>query len=274
MSVTTFLKGGCANQLFQYTTGLALAQRLNTDLRLCVARYAQENEWRMYSLGLFKGITEETTLAIGVPVIEEQGMPYNPALLADAPDGCTIVGYWQTESYFNHLRTELKTRLVPKQPLEQYHLDIERKILHEGERSVALTVRRTDYVGNSFHGLLDMDYYERAAVHIGDRVNDPCFFIFTDDLPWCRENFRLPYRMVLAGNFDRTIKPHLGREDADLWLMSLCQHAIGANSSYSWWARWLSVHEHDGISIFPERWFGPSSSEDARDIVPQRWIKL
>ena len=81
-------------------------------------------------------------------------------------------------------------------------------------------------------------------------------------------------RTTIAGNFDRTVEHHLGREDAELYLMRLCRHAIMANSSYSWWGGWLGADIKAGMVIAPKNWFGPAFKEDPRDIVPGRWIRL
>jgi hypothetical protein len=139
---------------------------------------------------------------------------------------------------------------------------------------VFVTVRRTDYVGNPHHVVLPMDYYRQAAALIATKVSDPEFFVFSDEPEWCEANFKLPYRTTIAGNFDRTIEQHLGREDAELYLMRLCGHAIMANSSYSWWGGWLGADITGGIVIAPKTWVGPAFKEDPRDIVPGRWIRL
>jgi len=274
MSVTTYLMGGVGNQAVQMAAGISLARQLGVDLNLDISRFDNPNEFRMYSLGLFKGVTQTTVHGLSGKVIREQGMPYNPGLFIDAPRECSIFGYWQTERYFAHLKNELRKIFQPKQPLPPFHAEMERRIAAEGRRSAFLTVRRTDYVGNDFHGLLPMEYYRKAAELVASQVDDPCFFIFSDEPEWCRANFRLPYRMVVAGNFDRTTNAHLGREDAELWLMQRCRHAVCANSSYSWWGAWLGDSDAGGIVVAPERWFGPASGEDPRDIVPERWVKI
>ena len=136
-----------------------------------------------------------------------------------------------------------------------------------------LTIRRTDYLNNDYHGVLPMAYYLKAAEIIAGRVPDPCFFVFSDDPDWVTEHFRLPYRTVVAGNFDRTVKGHLGREDSELWLMRQCRHAIMANSSYSWWGAWLNP-EQDRTVIAPKQWFLDAPGMDTRDLIPDRWIRI
>jgi hypothetical protein len=149
-------------------------------------------------------------------------------------------------------------------------------IRQERDRSVALTVRRTDYVGSKYHGLLAMSYYRQAAELIATQVPEPVFFVFSDDPEWCRAHFHLPFDTIIAGNFHRTVPGALGREDAELYLMSQCRHAVLANSSYSWWGAWLGPDRarDGGIIVAPQQWFLGETNEEARDIVPARWLKL
>ena len=274
--VTSYLMGGCANQMFQYATGLAVARQLGVDLKLDVSWYetAAPDPPRRYSLGLFKGVDARVVHSLWGQIIREEEFSYKPALFENAPRKCSLVGYWQCEKYFFGLRDELLERLLPREPLPALAIASERAILNAGERSVFVHVRRTDYVGNPYHVVLTMGYYREAAALIAAKVPDPVFFIFSDDPEWCEANFKLPYHTTIVRNSDRTVEHHLGREDADLYLMRLCGHAIVANSSYSWWGAWLGADIRGGIVIAPKRWFGPASKDNARDIVPGRWIRL
>ena len=277
MSITAHIMGGCGNQLFQFAAAQAAALRLGTDVRLYITGYddvvpdGHWKDWRVYSLGLFRGITAPTCRDYQGARICENGLPYNAALAAQITDPCTLIGYFQTEKWFAETRPLLKSQILPKQDLVPYAHDIARQIRAEGDKSAFITIRRTDYVTTDYHGLLPMEYYKNAAALIAEKVSDPCFFVFSDEPAWVKSHFRLPYRTVVAGNYDRSVRPHLGREDSELFLMSLCRHAIMANSSYSWWGAWLGTEE--GIIIGPKKWFG-TATEDPRDIMPDRWIKL
>ena len=174
------------------------------------------------------------------------------------------------EKYFKNIRNILCDTFIPRQPLTAIGTQTEKQILDAGKRSVFLTIRRTDYVSNGFHGVLSMDYYDKALKIIASQVENPIIFVFSDEPEWCKENIKLPYEMIVAGNYDMTTKNHLGREDEELWLMKLCKHAIMANSSYSWWGAWLN---DTGIITAPKQWF-LSTEKDPRDIVPERWIKI
>src|SRR4029077_14429704 len=122
--------------------------------------------------------------------------------------------------FFWGLRDKRGRPLSPREPLPERSCTTEQAILRAGKRSVFVNVRRTDYVGNPYHVVLPMDYYGKAAALIGVKVPDPVFFVFSDESEWCEVNFKLPYQTVIAGNFHRTVK-HLGREDAELYLMRL-----------------------------------------------------
>lgn len=274
--VTSYLKGGCGNQIFQFAAGLALARRLGVDLKLDVSWFetARPNEPRMYSLGLFKGVEARVVRRLWGRVIRETEVPYNPALFEGASRKCSLVGYWQCEKYFFALRDELRERLLPREALPAQSIPTERAICEAGERSVLVHVRRTDYESDANHGLVPMEYYRHAATLIAGKVTNPAFFVFSDDAKWCEANFKLPHPTTIVGDFNRTVQPRLGREDADLYLMRLCRHAITANSSYSWWGAWLGADIEGGIVIAPKTWFGPAASYDPRDIVPGRWIRL
>jgi hypothetical protein len=274
--VTSYLMGGCANQIFQYAAGLALARRLGVRLKLDVSWYetATTSQPRMYSLGLFKGVDAQVVHSLLGQIIREEEFPYKPELFENAPRKCSLVGYWQCEKYFFGLRDELREHLLPREPLPARSIAIERAILDAGARSVFVHVRRTDFAINPLHMVLPMDYYREATALIVAKVPDPVFFVFSDEPEWCEANFKLPYPTTIVGDFNRTIGHHLGREDADLYLMRLCGHAIMANSSYSWWGAWLGADIKGGVVIAPKIWFAPAAPYDPRDIVPSRWIRL
>lgn len=280
MRVTAYLMGGCANQMFEYAAGYALAKKRNAELFVDRSRFEEgTGEFRMYSLGLFQGTERVPSKRPDGSeyLIKESGLPYNPALFENIPADADVwmYGYWQTEKYFVEYKEDLKRIFTPKKeedwPLTTYFRL--KQIREAGSSSVFLTVRRTDYVNNPFHGVLGMDYYNAALDLIASKVGSLRVFIFSDEPEWCQENIKLKYPHVVAGNFDRTVKPHLGREDVELFLMRNCQHAVMANSSYSWWGAWLGKADQDGIVVAPKRWF-LSDNADPRDIVPERWLRV
>jgi hypothetical protein len=150
------------------------------------------------------------------------------------------------------------------------------EIAAAGRGSVFLHVRRTDYLRQAeYHrNLWDTGYYPPAMALVRERIEDARFFVFSDDPKWC--GGALPGLRVVShnrpgGKLFGSDMP--GREHEDLWLMSLCRHAVIANSSFSWWGAWLGDWEADRTVVAPAAWMGPMARLDTRDIVPRRWLR-
>jgi len=262
------LQGGMGNQMFQYAMAKAASLRLNADLRLNLKRF-ENDRMRQYTLGLWKIVTNGICNDEPNRIVED-GLPYNESLLKRIHADSSLIGYWQTERYFKDIKHILKEEFTPRQNLTSGGFATEKMILDSGNRSVFLTVRRTDYVSSNFHGVLSMEYYNKALDIIASQVPNPIIFVFSDEPEWCKINLKFSYQTIIAGNYDITTGNHLGREDEELWLMRNCKHAVMANSSYSWWGAWLN---DTGIVVAPQRWF-LSNEKDSSDIIPERWIKI
>jgi len=99
-----------------------------------------------------------------------------------------------------------------------------------GKETVAIHVRRGDYLLPQHHHFcqLDTEYYGNALQHFFDDIDKYQFVIFSNDIEWCKQN------LIEASEIVTFVEP--GEDYSDLVLMSLCDHNIIANSSYSWWA--------------------------------------
>jgi hypothetical protein len=65
-----------------------------------------------------------------------------------------------------------------------------------------------------------------------------------------------------------------GNDDVeDMWLMSICNNNVIANSSFSWWGAWLNSNPNKKV-IAPNNWFGSQTNLNTSDIIPDNWIKL
>jgi hypothetical protein len=118
--------------------------------------------------------------------------------------------------------------------------------------SVAVHVRRGDYLRIPVFQVCDENYYRQSMDEMRARIPDARFFIFSDDPQWCRQTFDAADTVVVDSGQAAANPLH------DLYLMSLAGHHIIANSSYSWWAAWLGDKPGQQV-IMPERWY-------ARDI--------
>lgn len=284
------LQGGLGNQMFQYAAGKRLAMRRNAELKAdgtlyeteqnnmtprsfelsCFdmdVQFAQEREIQrfkkepnlMYRIRRRLGMTPRSL------IFTEKQFSFDPAVL-ELPDDMYIQGYWVSEKYFKDIEETIRKDFTFSEPLEGKNKEIAGRI---GKvNSVSIHVRRGDYVAskktNSFHGTCDISYYEKAIEYIAKRVDDPHFFVFSDDIEWVKENLSIPYTTEY-------IDWNTGKESyRDMQLMSLCKHNIIANSTFSWWGAWLNANEGK-IVVAPKRWF-KAQEVNTDDLFPKEWV--
>lgn len=138
----------------------------------------------------------------------------------------------------------------------------------KNSNSVSLHIRRGDYVALSKskkgHALCPISYYKKAIENIAQKIHNPRFFIFSDDIQWVKENLAIKYNAEYI-DFNRDYP------ERDIILMKHCKHNIIANSSFSWWGAWLNENPNK-IVIAPKRWMNNLESSD--DLIEPNWIKI
>lgn len=286
---------GLGNQMFQYAMARRLALHHDVPLKLDLSAFKTE-KLRKYALNHFhiqaeiaapeeiKRYYRRTFLqAPGIimdyitaskrglrrPFFHEDEirLRFDPRVLS-LSDDVYVWGHWQCEKYFEDIATELKRDFTLRTPPDEANARMMQEI--EGKNAVCLHIRRGDYVANPQNhkdlGACSLDYYARAVEHIGYYVENPHFYVFSDDPVWSRENLKLRY--------PATFVDHNGPEKdyEDLRLMKSCKHFIIANSSFSWWGAWLSVNP-DKIIIAPKKWFH-NQTRVPENIIPDRWLRL
>ena len=239
------LSDGLGNQLFQYATGRSLCVKnripfflLNTD------SFRNNPLGRKYGLNnfcisgkvidsrfvhkLLRKDTRYNNLLKRVPGYKT--VTEDVSVLQDLSTKTTIFtalqGYWQSEHYFKDIRPILLAELVPVNIHPLPHWTSEKN-------TVAVHVRRGDYLTETGIGALTKEYYDRAMDLIRNKVSDPLFVFFSDDIEWCKGVFR-DQRIVHFEHKDWS------EDYLQLFLMSKCKHQIIANSSFSWWGAWLN----------------------------------
>ena len=115
------------------------------------------------------------------------------------------------------------------------------------EESVSIHIRRNEYVTNNLSVVSDR-YYKQAIDIINHRVNDPHYYVFSDDLDYCQN--------LLAGMEHTLIDWNRKNQSfRDMQLMTYCKHNIIANSTFSFWGAYLGTNE-DKMVIAPNLSWG------------------
>ena len=177
--------------------------------------------------------------------------------------GTYLSGWWISPQYFAGIEETLRGDFVLRSPLSTRAASALAQI--HSCNSVAVHVRRGDYINHPEIGILDANYYSRAIGHIRSHVSQPKFFLFSDDVGMACQMLRRILPEFETMELEPDASPAL-----DLTVMAACKHFITANSTFSWWGAWLNDDPNKEITV-PKVWFGPKLSNDTKDLIPSDW---
>ncbi|WP_271880907.1 alpha-1,2-fucosyltransferase [Phaeobacter italicus] len=282
--IITRLHGRLGNQMFQYAAGRALADRAGVPLALDSRGAILRGEGvltRVFDLELADPVhlpplkqTNPLRYAIWRGIGQkvgakpyfrrERGLGYNPAF-EDWGDNSYLHGYWQSQKYFQNSAERIRSDFTFPAFSNQQNAEMAARIAES--TAISLHVRRGDYLTFAAHVLCDQAYYDAALAKVLDGLQgDPVVYVFSDDPQWAKDNLSLPCEKVVV-DFNG---PETDFED--MRLMSLCQHNIIGNSSFSWWAAWLNQTPGRRVAG-PAKWFGDPKLSNP-DIFPHDWLRI
>ena len=250
------LIGGLGNQLFQISNAYILSQRFKTKFVINFDRFfcGQGNHPSKYFSTLYLNIKpyigELSTHSIAYA---EKGFAYynhNTDILAllEGNNEIHMKGYWQSEHYFSNKKNELRELFNMKFPFLHIpkHVFLDNPAIHDiTNTSCLICVRRGDYLKNpQIHNPCGMTYFNRAITHFPSSTK---FFIISDDLKWCMENFKGDQFVFLD------IKDDL----VTLSVGALFNNYIISNSTFYWWMSYFSIYEAPTI-VAPDKWINIS----------------
>jgi len=287
------IRGGIGNQLFCYAAARRLAHVNNVELILdhrtgFAKDYKYKRRFMLDSfqipvrkirrfelmwpfesvwLGFLKFISRHKYFQNSF-YIEQKGMNFNDNLLnLQLKGNIYLDGYWQSEDYFKDIESIIRKDLIIKIPSDIYNQSIAINI--SKVNAVAIHVRWFDNPGNIESHNVKVDYYNQSIKIIENKIENPHYFIFSDDPVASKSKIKLPENRYTI------ISHNKGDEHAyaDLWLMSKCRYFITANSTFSWWAAWLSDFE-DKLVLTPKLVVEGKTAWGFIGLIPKEWIKV
>jgi len=281
------LIGGLGNQMFQIAFARALSLKLNESLFVDISAY-KKYKIRNYALeDLFvsnniKDI-EETDINIKrikiaqkiyhiyqkiyrmflrtdrigkklFNILSKRGLIFNfdnyyYDLILPKKDLKSIYGYFQSEKYFKEYSEVIKCELRVKKPITKDEFTMLKKIKNVNAVGVSIRIGN-DYLKSRLLNVCDINYYYKAMELIKEKVFDPEFFIFSDDINKVKKIFDF-------SKFKKITFIEGFTDSQNLRLLYSCKHFIIANSSFSWWGAYLAEY-CDKIIIAPSRWYNTS----------------
>ena len=252
--------GRLGNQMFQYAALRALSLRTgykmflpnNTSIKPDGCYDMTNNKWIEYKLDLLDCFN------LSCPILDntllnqyqEQSFEFEPFTISD---DTSIEGYFQSYKYFEDFKQEILNDFTFKNHILEKCL----AQISNYTNPVAIHIRRGDYVNHPGLWNITPEYIQEALSYFSD--DEYTFLIFSDDIEWCKQIF--PEGVVFIE----------GNQFEDLCLMSLCDHNVISNSSYSWWGAYLNQNENKKV-IAPKNWFIPI--KQLNDLYPSKWIQI
>lgn len=262
------LKGGLGNQLFQYAFGLLLANKRGEELKIDNNNlFSGSDTVRFYDLDNFNisaTIATDSEIKQVKPrfplvskiynkLFKNYHIGYEEKLLNTKSS--YLEGFFQSYKYLEPIREQLLEEISLKKDV---HYKLE-------SNSVAVHIRRGDYVNNQAHFICGLEYYNNAFKIIKEKIENPVFYIFSDDITWAKENLNKEDNLIFVSS------PEMKYCD-ELIVMSRCDHIIIANSSFSFWGAWLNQNPNK-IVITPDKWNNDFPT-DYKDLLPPTWLKI
>lgn len=262
--------GGLGNQLYQYALSEKL-KSLGKEVKLDFYAYreaeGEDREWRELELERLDGpdydvcTKEERTAFLDNSMkpadrvrrklfgrrsrqVRETGA-YMPEIFD--MDHVYLYGFWGCDRYYADIIPLLQQKIRFPRSSNPKNAAVMKEM--EAAQSVSIHIRRKDYLavadGKRYMGICTDAYYESAMDYIAERVDNPVFYVFSDDADYAREHYDRPGMRIVDWN--------TGRDSLyDMELMTRCRHNICANSTFSIWGARLNLHT-DKIMIRPLR---------------------
>lgn len=282
MKIIKFM-GGLGNQMFQYAfyenmskydevradlsefsqhkmhNGYELKNVFNIDVNI-----ASEAELNKYKVE--KNIVKKIIRKLNKNIVNHRIIkPYFYDDTIFGKKNLYLEGDWQNINYLdNENRLRVKFKFISA--LKNKNKELMEKI-KEDDKAICIHIRRGDYLEskecrNIYGGICTLDYYNNAIKYIANRINEPNFYVFSNDILWVEENLNLKNAIFI--NWNKGESSYI-----DMQLMSLCKHNIIANSTFSWWGAFLNENKNK-IVIAPKKW----TNNYENSLIFDQWIRL
>jgi len=269
ITITIGTNGRLGNQMFQYASLMGIADKQNLIYGVDYFKGSSES-WDKFpddilinqnTFVLPKAFQLSALQCDEKYKIKNETTFHFDSNMFDIDDDIQLHGYFQTEKYFKHIESKVRSEFTFRPDIIKCSHDyLKDKINYE---TVAIHVRRGDYLLYPHHGTCDLRYYTSALEQFTDKNYN--FIVMTDDIEWAKSTF--------SGN-DNFFISESKNQFIDMCIMTICNHNIIANSTFSWWGAWLNKNTNKKV-IAPHKWFGGSLDHlNTNDLMPEKWIRL
>ena len=279
--ISSKLCGGLGNQLFQIFTTISYAienskpffflnnYQLGNGSNGSTIRYTYWNTFLSALHPFLRNINEIPQLTY----ITENDFKYQALPINSTSTNTLLVGYFQSPKYFNNCKETIYKLLK---------IDLKKSIV---KNKIYIDFNETTYISMHFrfgdykkypniYTLLTETYYKNALNYIkGNGLKELTVLYF------CENNCVNEVNEIIVSLKNDFSQINFIRADPQLedWeqmlLMSLCQHNIIANSTFSWWGAYLNTNSAK-IVCYPDQWFSPEAKKYTSDLFLDDWKNI
>ena len=269
------LNGGLGNQLFMLFAGISKAKDENREYLI----YLEENK-RHYYFNDFLSILYDKVINYNNIPVKIQSVYNEPTFYyTEIPNNVELMkGYYQSHKYFANNEKTIIDDLQIRDNQNKYKLNL--------FKTIALHFRLGDYIElQHYHRVLSFVYYIKAIQYLKETLNDFDEYTFVIFGEKANNDIIDDYIREINFNLDKTInyikiyERYENIKDYEEFLyMSSCEHFIIANSTFSWFAAYLSNNDNNKIVIHPtsKKWFAEQVmyKYDFKDYFLDNWIEI
>ena len=266
-----YFGGGLGNQIFEYTFYLAIREHFpEEDIRgIYLNSKFMEHEGGLELENVFNVKLPPTSLKAKLLT----GLIYLWKKIHPKTNLCSLhntIVNWDA-IIFNAFKSDIsfyenRINWLEFKPIKLSNKNLEIINRMQSTNSVCLHIRRGDFLSIEYMNILaniaTVKYYERAIEFVQSKLINTFFFVFSDDIAWCKENMQLSQVTYIDWN--------IGKDSyIDMYLMTFAKANIIANSTFSYWGSYLN--RNNPIVIYPKKWI---NADYYPNIFPINWIGL
>ena len=273
MKQTIILSGGLGNQMFQYAFFLSMKAK-GKSCSLDTTLFQTNKMHNGFELKSVFDIPDSPNQASALhSLLIKMLRRYKPKSILTIDEPYTfcpdaleskksfLMGDWLSPKYFESIKDVV---VIAYRFHNICNKNVDTANEMHGNNSVSIHIRRGDYLKLPYYCVCNENYYRQAIEQIKDRVDNPIFYVFSNEPSWC-DSFMKEFRV----NF-KIVNWNQGKDSyQDMYLMTQCKHNIIANSTFSWWGAWLN-NNTDKIIVAPSKWFKNSE----HNINCKEWLLI
>ena len=294
--ITVRIAEGIGNQLFMYANAYSLSKKFNYDLSIDdkSGYFKNKNSLRTYQLNNFQ-IDENLANSkhrfdsylkdLNRKILKKvdkfssfkkfllekkdslKKTSYYEINLDKYSNQIFLEGHFESEKYFYEYKDDLKKIFKVKNNLLEnnnlYMNDI------KNNNSVSICIRQNRYsegrLKNNDKSLKftkdTIDYIHRAITYIKKKIDNPMFFVWSNDFKNLREHFNEKEYVFVENSINKSLN--------DFHLFNFSKHFIVGPTSFHWWGAWLNNNPNK-ICLRPKN-INPSNNND---FWPNEWISI